>query len=101
MTMLPAALFFRWAVNPAFQSAVAAPPYLLQFVELLFVADLTEYAVHRLFHRVPWRWRFHAIHHSSRTIDWLAGSRLHLVDIVLTRGLSFIPSTGTSRCTCR
>jgi lathosterol oxidase len=24
-------------------------------------------------------------------MDWLAGSRLHLVDIVLTRGLSFVP----------
>ena len=24
-------------------------------------------------------------------MDWLAGSRLHLVDIVVTRGLSFVP----------
>jgi len=55
------------------------------------VADLIKYTVHRLFHAVPWLWRFHAIHHSSRTMDWLAGSRLHLVDIVVTRGLSFVP----------
>ena len=32
-----------------------------------------------------------AIHHSSRSMDWLAGSRLHLLDIVVTRGLSFVP----------
>jgi lathosterol oxidase len=91
MTMLPAALFFRWAVSPEFQDTVAAQPLVLQFVEILLVADLSEYAVHRAFHRVPWLWRFHAIHHSSRAMDWLAGSRLHLVDIVITRGLSFVP----------
>lgn len=91
LTMLPAALFFRWAVSPRIQTMVAAQPYLLQFVEILLVADLAEYTVHRMFHRVPWLWRFHSVHHSSQTMDWLAGSRLHLVDIVLTRGLSFVP----------
>jgi hypothetical protein len=40
---------------------------------------------------VPWLWRFHAIHHSSTDIDWLAGSRLHLVDVVITRGFTFVP----------
>ena len=91
LTMAPAAIFFRWAVAPELQAAVAAQPLVLQFVEVLMVADLTQYTVHRLFHQVPWLWRFHAIHHSSRQMDWLAGSRLHLVDIVVTRGLSFVP----------
>ena len=91
LTTAPAAIFFRWAVAPEIQAAVAAQPVALQFVEVLIVADLTQYAVHRLFHRVPWLWRFHAVHHSSRRMDWLAGSRLHLVDIVVTRGLSFVP----------
>ncbi|MFQ5552099.1 MAG: sterol desaturase family protein, partial [Gemmatimonadales bacterium] len=36
-------------------------------------------------------WRFHAVHHSIRTVDWLAGSRLHLVDILVTRAFSYIP----------
>ncbi|MGH7365057.1 MAG: sterol desaturase family protein [Candidatus Rokuibacteriota bacterium] len=91
LTMAPAAVFFRWAVAPELQGAVAAQPLALQFVEVLVVADVTQYTVHRLFHQVPWLWRFHAIHHSSRQMDWLAGSRLHLVDIVVTRGLSFVP----------
>jgi lathosterol oxidase len=91
LTMAPAAIFFRWAVAPELQAAVAAQPLVLQFVEVLIVADLTQYAVHRLFHRVPWLWAFHAVHHSSERMDWLAGSRLHLVDIVVTRGLSFVP----------
>jgi lathosterol oxidase len=91
LTMLPATLLFRWLVNPAVQQWVAAQPAVLQFVEIVFLADLTEYWVHRLFHRVPWLWRFHAVHHSCRHLDWLAGSRLHLVDIVVTRGLTFVP----------
>ena len=91
LTMAPAAIFFRWAVAPELQAAVAAQSIVLQFVEVLIVADLTQYAVHRLFHRVPWLWAFHAVHHSSERMDWLAGSRLHLVDIVVTRGLSFVP----------
>ena len=91
LTMLPAALFFHWAARPELQHAIAAQPLVVQFLEIVLVADLTEYAVHRLFHRVPWLWRFHAVHHSSRAMDWLAGSRLHIVDIVLTRGLSFVP----------
>ena len=41
--------------------------------------------------RCRWLWRFHAIHHSSRALDWLAGSRLHLVDVVVTRGLVLVP----------
>jgi lathosterol oxidase len=91
LTMAPAAVLFRWAVAPELQAAVAGQPVVLQFVEVLVVADLAQYAVHRLFHQVPVLWRFHAIHHSSRQMDWLAGSRLHLMDIVVTRGLSFVP----------
>jgi lathosterol oxidase len=91
LTMLPAALLFHWAARPWLQGLVASQPLALQFVEIVLVADLAEYVVHRAFHRVPWLWRFHAVHHSSRYLDWLAGSRLHLVDIVVTRGLSFVP----------
>jgi len=91
LTMLPAALLFRWATQPWLQDAVAAQPLALQFLEVVLVADFTQYWVHRAFHRVPWLWRLHAIHHSSETMDWLAGSRLHLIDIVVTRGLSFVP----------
>jgi lathosterol oxidase len=91
LTMAPAAIFFRWAVAPELQAAVAAQPLALQFVEVLVVADLSQYTVHRLFHQVPWLWRFHAIHHSSEAMDWLAGSRLHLVDVVATRAVSFLP----------
>lgn len=91
LTLMPAAMFFKWAIHPAIQNAIAGQPTLLQFVEVVLVADLSEYAVHRLFHVVPFLWRFHAVHHSSEAMDWLAGSRIHLVDAVVTRALAFVP----------
>lgn len=91
LTMLPAALFFRWALEGSFQSAVGAQPLWLQFVEALVLADLFAYGSHRLFHAVPLLWRFHAIHHSCECLDWLASSRLHLVDILVTRAVAFVP----------
>src|SRR4030095_12560473 len=77
--------------RPWLQAWVASQPIVLQAVEALVVADLAQYWVHRAFHQVPMLWRFHQVHHSCVVMDWLAGSRLHLVDIVITRGLSFVP----------
>ena len=50
-----------------------------------------EYWIHRAFHQVPFLWGFHAIHHSSKALDWIAGSRAHLVEDVLVRGGMLIP----------
>lgn len=71
---------------------VSAQPIWLQVLELMLLADLMQYWVHRAFHRLPRLWRFHAIHHSIREMDWLAGSRLHLGDIVITRALVVLPA---------
>lgn len=91
LTLMPAQLFFKWAIHPAVQGTVRAQPVVLQFLECMLVADLFEYTVHRFFHTTRWLWPFHAVHHSSTEMDWLAGSRLHIVDIVLTRGITFVP----------
>jgi lathosterol oxidase len=91
LTIAPAALLFGGLVSPSLQAAVAAQPLALQVLGAIVVADLFQYAVHRAFHAVPWLWRFHAVHHSSTAMDWLAGSRLHLVDVVATRATTFVP----------
>ncbi len=90
-TVVPAGLLFRWAAWPPLQTAVSALPVLVQLPLAVLAADLASYAAHRAFHAVPWLWRFHAIHHSSEALDWLAGSRLHLVDVVVTRAVAFVP----------
>ena len=91
LTLKPAMVLFDWAVVPGVQEQIRALPGLIQFVLLIVVADFTQYWVHRAFHAVPMLWRFHAIHHSADHMDWLAGSRLHLVDVAVTRGLTYVP----------
>lgn len=89
--LVPAQWLFAWAVRPAFQQAVAAQPPWLQFVEIVLAVDFATYWIHRAFHQLPWLWSFHAIHHSSQQMDWLAGSRIHVVDALVTRAVAFVP----------
>lgn len=77
------------AAAPALQRALAHVPWLAQLPLAILVADLAQYWIHRASHRLPWLWRFHAIHHSATAMDWLAGSRLHVVDALLTRALVY------------
>jgi sterol desaturase/sphingolipid hydroxylase (fatty acid hydroxylase superfamily) len=70
---------------------IGSQPLLLQFFEIMFLTDLVQYWVHRTFHRVPWLWKFHAVHHSAQVMDWLAGSRMHFVEIVCLRGCTIVP----------
>jgi lathosterol oxidase len=91
LVLAPAVSLGAMLAVPALQQAVQSAPLLLQFAACVLVADLAQYWVHRAFHGVPWLWRFHEVHHSAETMDWLAGSRLHLVDVVVTRGLVLLP----------
>jgi lathosterol oxidase len=91
LTLLPATALARVWQPQGMQAAIRGQPAWLQFLEIVLVADLTQYWIHRAFHRAPLLWRFHAVHHSSRALDWLAGSRLHVVDVIVTRGLVLVP----------
>lgn len=90
-TMIPAQAAMNLLPPSELQSLVRAQPLPMQFIEVLLVVDLVDYWVHRAFHQIPWLWRFHAIHHSSRRLDWLAGSRLHIVDVLVTRAAAYAP----------
>jgi lathosterol oxidase len=91
LILLPAVTVARFVEPQGLAAAVRALPLAVQFLAAILVADLAQYAVHRAFHRIPLLWRFHAVHHSSRDMDWLAGSRLHVVDAVATRALVLVP----------
>jgi sterol desaturase/sphingolipid hydroxylase (fatty acid hydroxylase superfamily) len=91
LILLPATQLTALFAVPSLQEAIGSLPLLVQFFLAILVADLAEYAIHRAFHSVPWLWRFHAIHHSSKGLDWIAGSRSHIVDDVVVRGFILIP----------
>jgi len=76
---------FGWLVSSDFQQAVQHIPFLPQLLLCVLVADLAQYWTHRAYHEVPLLWRFHAVHHSVKTMDWLAGSRQHMLELIATR----------------
>jgi len=91
--VLPAAAASKWLAIPSLMRTVGGLPFVVQLPLAILVADLAQYATHRAFHKIPFLWRFHAIHHSIQTMDWIAGSRSHFVDILVTRSLILIPMT--------
>jgi sterol desaturase/sphingolipid hydroxylase (fatty acid hydroxylase superfamily) len=76
---------FGWLVSHDFQLAVQRIGFVPQLLLCILVADLAQYWTHRAYHEVPFLWKFHAVHHSAKTMDWLAGSRQHVLEIVFTR----------------
>lgn len=70
---------------------VQSLPLWAQFLLAVFCADLAQALLHRAYHNVPFLWRFHAVHHSSRHMDWLAGSRIHVGEILMTRTVVLLP----------
>jgi sterol desaturase/sphingolipid hydroxylase (fatty acid hydroxylase superfamily) len=58
---------------------LAGLPLVLQIFLILFSTDIIQYWVHRAFHGKH-LWDFHAIHHSSREVDWLSAMRVHPVN---------------------
>ncbi|MBW8754522.1 MAG: sterol desaturase family protein [Sphingomonadales bacterium] len=74
-----------------FRLWVASLPWIVQFLAVIVLSDLFQYWYHRAFHRVPFLWGFHAVHHSAPAMDWLAGARMHFVEIVLLRAVTSLP----------
>jgi sterol desaturase/sphingolipid hydroxylase (fatty acid hydroxylase superfamily) len=78
-------------VSPHLQSAVAAQPFIFQFLEAVLIVNICGYFAHRLAHTVPFLWKFHTVHHSSKELDWLAAARLHPLDQIFSRAVMFVP----------
>ena len=72
------------------QTWASSLPLVVQVPLMLLLADLLAYGTHRLFHRRR-LWRFHAIHHSSTSVDWLSSVRLHPVNDAVARIAQVLP----------
>ncbi|WP_380874345.1 sterol desaturase [Sphingomonas sp. DBB INV C78] len=73
------------------RALIGGQPLVVQIIEIMLLTDLVQYWFHRAFHRVPFLWNFHAIHHSAKKMDWLAGARMHFFEIAALRGVTAIP----------
>lgn len=56
-------------------------------ITAIIALDLAAYGIHRLYHRVPFLWRFHRAHHSDLDIDATTSLRFHLGEVVMTGGM--------------
>ncbi len=65
---------------------------LVQLIAIMLITDFVQYWLHRAFHRVPALGRFHAVHHSARTMDWIAGARMHFLEIIILRAVTATPA---------
>jgi sterol desaturase/sphingolipid hydroxylase (fatty acid hydroxylase superfamily) len=68
----------------------AGVPLWLQAIAILLISDAAGYWMHRGFHGRR-LWRFHAVHHSSQDLDWLAAVRVHPLNDVTMRLATTIP----------
>jgi len=76
---------FGWMANDTVRETVQAIPFIAQLLLCILAADFVQYWTHRSYHEIPFLWRFHAVHHSAKTMDWLAGSRQHMFELIVTR----------------
>jgi sterol desaturase/sphingolipid hydroxylase (fatty acid hydroxylase superfamily) len=82
---------FGWAAKDGVRYWVQDLPFPVALFLIVLVADLVQYWTHRAYHEVPWLWRLHAVHHSVKSMDWLAGSRQHILELIITRTLVLAP----------
>ncbi len=83
--------FFGWAAKDGIRAWVQDLPLAISIFAIILVADLVQYWTHRAYHEIPLLWRLHAVHHSVKCMDWLAGSRQHIIELILTRTLVLAP----------
>lgn len=63
---------------------VLAMPLWLNAILVILALDLIIYLQHRAFHRIPFFWRFHRMHHTDLDIDVSTGNRFHPLEILFS-----------------
>ena len=61
---------------------LAVMPLWAQAIFFIVVSDFLTYWIHRAFHS-PHGWKYHAVHHSSKELDWISAARFHPLNIFL------------------
>ncbi|MGZ3873565.1 MAG: sterol desaturase family protein [Mucilaginibacter sp.] len=62
-----------------------------QVLFFLVTHDLYIYLFHRLQHSSKILWRIHEAHHSGKQVDFLAGSRSNILEIIINQTVEFAP----------
>jgi sterol desaturase/sphingolipid hydroxylase (fatty acid hydroxylase superfamily) len=79
-------------VPAAWRHGASSWPLAVQVIAAVVLGDLLVYGWHRACHAVPLLWRFHAVHHTAESLDWLAAHREHPLDGVTTQLAQNLPA---------
>jgi len=77
--MLVIGVAILYGDGPPPEFALRTWPIWCQCLAILLLQDVMMYWIHRIFHTKP-LWNFHAVHHSSETLDWTGAVRFHPVN---------------------
>ncbi|MEM9040748.1 MAG: sterol desaturase family protein [Actinomycetota bacterium] len=89
------ALTLAWVPGLAMRPLVSMIPDGLRIVVAFLLFDLLIYWTHRFAHEVPALWRFHAVHHTPKTLDWVSGFRNHPLDgLIIAPPVFFLIAAG-------
>ncbi|HEU5169076.1 MAG TPA: sterol desaturase family protein, partial [Gemmatimonadales bacterium] len=75
-----------WRAGPL---ELLGPPLWVRLPVEIALLDLVVYGLHRAYHRAPWLWRFHQVHHSDLDLDVTSASRFHLGEVLVSAGGKF------------
>jgi len=80
-------------------ATIGAAPAWLRLAVVVVLGDTAYYWAHRWSHELPWFWRFHSVHHTPTSLDWLVNTRAHVFDLVFVRTFAVLPilALGASR----
>lgn len=56
----------------------------VQIAGAVVLLDLLTYGLHRAYHRIPFFWRFHSVHHTDLDLDVSSASRFHTGEVVFS-----------------
>jgi sterol desaturase/sphingolipid hydroxylase (fatty acid hydroxylase superfamily) len=81
----------RW-LHPLHGHLLSRAQPALQVVVAVLAGDFVVYWFHRACHRFDLLWRFHAVHHTSEELDWVAAHREHPFDGIATATCMNLPA---------
>lgn len=59
-------------------------PFQAKILTAFLFLDLVIYCQHRIFHKTPWLWRLHKVHHTDMDLDVTTGVRFHPLEMLIS-----------------
>lgn len=65
-------------------------PWVVNIIVFFLIADLVQWGVHNMLHRVPFFWKFHKVHHSVQEMGFAAHLRYHFMETFVYNIFKFV-----------